>query len=69
MTEEEIVNIFKSFNCDTCPIKRQCDNLEKNMRQHSTSTYSICEVILDGDWFVEETIGYIRKEGTNELFT
>lgn len=63
MTEQEIVDIFKNLgDCDVCPIKRQCDNLEKNMRQHSTSTYNLCEVILDGKFFEEETIGYIKKE-------
>ena len=62
MTEQEIVDIFKNLDCYDCPIRRQCDNLEENMYQHSTSTYNLCEVILDGKFFEEETIGYIKKE-------
>lgn len=62
MTEEQIVNMFKNMHCNECPIKRQCSNLEKNMRQHSTDTYSLCSVILDDEWFAENTYGFTRKE-------
>jgi len=61
MNEQEIVNIFKNLDCNTCPVKRQCNNLVKNMRQHSTSTYGLCEVILDNECFAEDTIGYVKK--------
>ena len=40
-----IVGLFNSFKSDTCPFKTECDAMYSEVRKHSTSTFSLCDVI------------------------
>lgn len=46
IAKRDIIEFFKSQKCETCPFKKECDNLYQVTRAASTNAHNICDAIF-----------------------
>lgn len=46
LDKDDIKEFFHQSKCDDCPFMVECQNMRDEIRQHTTRTFSLCDVIV-----------------------
>ena len=45
VSRDDIIEYFKKLSCDKCPFVRNCDKMKNRIRQSTTDTFTLCDVM------------------------